>query len=227
MFNPARLTLARQRRGLNKTELARRVGLTARSISAYENDSGDPPAKTITALALVLDFPEDFFFSPTLDQVPIDGASFRSLSRMTAAQRDVARAAGSLCIALDQWLDDRFELPVAQIPELDPSVVDAEAAALLVRAKWGLGIKPVSNMVHLLEAHGVRVFSLAEDSREVDAFSFWHRGTPFVCLNTMKTPEHGVFDCAHELGHLVMHRGHSTPRGREEEQEAHSSRRHS
>jgi Zn-dependent peptidase ImmA (M78 family) len=63
-------------------------------------------------------------------------------------------------------------------------------------------------MVHLLEANGVRVFSLARERRDVDAFSFWHEGVPFVILNTLKTGERGRFDAAHELGHLVLH-GHN------------------
>ncbi len=61
-------------------------------------------------------------------------------------------------------------------------------------------------MVHLLESKGVRVYSLAENSVEVDAFSLWHSNTPFVFLNTLKSAEHGRFDAAHELGHLVLHR---------------------
>jgi len=53
------------------------------------------------------------------------------------------------------------------------------------------------------------VCSLAEQCREVDAFSLWRHGSPFVFLNTQKTPEHSRFDVAHELGHLVLHRhGH-------------------
>jgi Zn-dependent peptidase ImmA (M78 family) len=77
-------------------------------------------------------------------------------------------------------------------------------------------------MVHLLEQHGVRVFSLAEECRQVDAFSVWRSGKPFVFLNTMKSGERSRFDAAHELGHLVLHR-HGGPRGgREAEQEADS-----
>lgn len=41
----------------------------------------------------------------------------------------------------------------------------------------------------------------------------------FVFLNTKKSAEHGRFDAAHELGHLVLHR-HGSPQGREAEQEA-------
>ena len=62
--------------------------------------------------------------------------------------------------------------------------------------------------------------SLAEENAEIDAYSFWRSGVPYVFLNTQKTAEHGRMDAAHELGHLVMHWRHETPRGREYEREA-------
>ena len=74
-------------------------------------------------------------------------------------------------------------------------------------------------MIHLLEAQGVRVFSLAINAREVDAFSIWKEETPFIFLNSNKSSEHSRYDAAHELGHLVLHR-HAAPQGRTAEQEA-------
>jgi Zn-dependent peptidase ImmA (M78 family)/DNA-binding XRE family transcriptional regulator len=220
MFNAERLTLARQRRGLTKSGLAEKANLTPRSISSYESNRAEPRRSTITTLAKVLSFPESFFNAPSPVTIPHDGASFRSLARMTAAQRDSALAAGRLCIDLNAWLTERFELPDSDLPEINLAITDPESAAILTRTHWGLGTAPIPNMIHLVEAHGVRVFSLAEECQEVDAFSFWSNGVAMMCLNTMKTAEHSVFDVAHELGHLVLHRGHGSPRGREEEQEA-------
>ena len=74
-------------------------------------------------------------------------------------------------------------------------------------------------MIHLLEAKGVRAFSLVEKCRRVDAFSLWFHEVPFVFLNTLKTGEHGRTDAAHELGHLVMHR-HGAQKGKNIEKEA-------
>jgi Zn-dependent peptidase ImmA (M78 family) len=74
-------------------------------------------------------------------------------------------------------------------------------------------------MIHLLESKGVRVFSLALDAREVDAFSMWNGGIPYVFLNNNKSAEHSRFDAAHELGHLVLHK-HGSPRGIEAEKQA-------
>ena len=88
-----------------------------------------------------------------------------------------------------------------------------------VRRAWSLGSLSIRNMVHLLESKGVRVFSLALDAKEVDAFSLWNGGIPFVFLNTNKTSEHSRFDAAHELAHLTLHK-HGPPRGLEAEKQA-------
>ena len=87
---------------------------------------------------------------------------------------------------------------------------DPEAAARSLRQAWGIGERPIGNMVGLLETHGVRVFSLSENTASVDAFSFWRDDKPFVFLNNFKSAERSIFDAGHELGHLVMHR-HAGP----------------
>ncbi len=169
-------------------------------------------------LASSLELPTRFFFGPDIEEIAIDAASFRSLSTMTASQRDSALAAGSFAVnLLCKWIEERFELPLPSVPPLRG--FDPETAARALRAEWGLGERPIKNVVHLLEAHGVRVFSLPVDSASVDAFSVWHRSVPYVFLNPKKSAERGRTDSAHELGHLGMH-GHGTPRSREAEQEA-------
>ncbi|MGW3365274.1 ImmA/IrrE family metallo-endopeptidase [Streptosporangium canum] len=75
-------------------------------------------------------------------------------------------------------------------------------------------------MVHLLEANGVRLFSLPPDCLDIDAFSTINSTTSFIFLNTRKTGERGRFDAAHELGHLLLHCEHRIPHGRDSESEA-------
>lgn len=216
-FSPSRLSVARQRRGMTKVKLATAAGITSRSITAYEAGETIPTADTITALAKVLGFPRDFFFGGGIDDLPADQASFRALSAMSAGRRDAALAAGRLAFILSEWIDARFKLPEPDLPELRHD--SPESAADALRSHWQRGERPIRNMVHLLEMKGVRVFSLPEESRDVDAFSLWHDGKPFIFLNTMKSGERGRFDAAHELGHLVLHR-HGAPQGREAEHEA-------
>ena len=207
MFTPSRLALARKRRGISAIELARRADLTAQSISNFERGQSVPSDDALLRIADALQFPMQFFSRSDIDHVQIDQVSFRARSRIPAGARDATLSAATLAVELNAWIDVRFRLPAPSLPTLERH--SPQEAAVYVRAKWGLDERaPAPNMVHLLESKGVRVFSLAPEFSEVDAFSFWDHGTPFVLLNTMKTGERGRFDAAHELGHLVLH-GHN------------------
>jgi Zn-dependent peptidase ImmA (M78 family)/DNA-binding XRE family transcriptional regulator len=205
MFNPARLTAARQRRKLTKKALADALGFDEKTIRRYEVEGDVPPADTLAQLAATLDFPIGFFSGPDLDELPSEAVSFRSLKSMLARDRDAALVAGAIAFLFDDWVADRFGLPPVDLLE-HKETIDPETAAQALRHKWGLGERPIPNMVHLLESRGVRVFSLSENTKNVDAFSLWRRGVPYVFLNTFKTAERSRFDAAHELGHLILHR---------------------
>jgi Zn-dependent peptidase ImmA (M78 family) len=165
----------------------------------------------------LLGFSENFFFGDEIDEADLGAASFRSLSSMPARYRDAALAAGSFGFIFGDWVEERFSLPSLDLEDFSGETPDAAARAL--REKWEIGERPISHMLNLLESKGVRVFSLAEDTDTVDAFSMWRRDKAYVFLNCMKTAEHQRFDAAHELGHLVLHK-HGGPRGREAEDEA-------
>jgi Zn-dependent peptidase ImmA (M78 family)/DNA-binding XRE family transcriptional regulator len=216
--NPTRLKLARKRRGFTQTALATKIGVIRRAVVAYEAGTYPPGPETLQRIANVLTFPIDFFFGDDLDVPSLDTGSFRSMSKMTATQREMALSQAAIGLYFGNWLDTRFDLPKPDLPDLSREP-NPEAAAESLRRAWGLGALSIRNMIHLLESKGVRVFSLALDAREVDAFSMWKGVTPFVFLNTYKTSEHSRFDAAHELGHLVLHK-HGPPQGREAEREA-------
>lgn len=218
-FNPSRLTFARNRRGLKKTELAKKIGVTPRSITGYEAGEFPPELDRLNEIASVLKFPKGFFYSDeTIELLNPEIVSFRAMTKMSSTLKNVALGAGSLAVQLNDWIENQFALPKPDLPELGRDI-GPEAASEALRSYWGLGELPVKNMVHLLEAKGVRVFSLTLDAKEVDAFSMWWNGTPYVFLNTMKSAERSRFDAAHELGHLIMHR-HGQPHGLEAEKEA-------
>ena len=208
-LTPSRLVIARKRRGLTLTQLAGLTGLSTRSISLYENGHTEPSADTLRQLAEALDVSTGFLGAPDVDEIPEDAVSFRALSKMTARQRDRALSAGRVALLINDWIDARFRLPDTDIPGLTGH--DPESAAEVVRAHWGLGERPVSNVLHLLESRGARIYSLTPENTELDAFSLYWQGRPFIFLATGKTGERGRFDAAHELGHLVLHGGHQVP----------------
>lgn len=210
MFNCSKLALARKRRQFTKKGLAERSGITAVTLTRLETGiTPDPSMDTLEALAKVLGYPVDFFFGENYDELTTDAASFRSLSTMSAAQRDAALAAGQIAFSLSAWISQRFDLPVPNLPNLREE--DPISAAGAVRNYWGIGSKPIPKLITLLEAKGIRVFTLAEKNKNVDAFSCWKNDIPYIFLNTFKSSERTRFDAAHELGHLLMHR--HTPSG--------------
>lgn len=217
-FNPSRLTLARKRRGMAKVALAGLIGVDRKTVHSYEAGITVPENHILSEIAGALQFPRAFFCGDDIQEPDINSGSFRSMSKMTASLRDMAWSQAAFGLHLSDWLKRKFELPNVEIPDVSLTS-DPEAAAEFVRRTWGLGTLSIRNMIHLLESKGVRVFSLALDAREVDAYSTWTNGIPYIFLNSNKSAEHSRFDAAHELGHLVLHK-HGSPRGIEAEKQA-------
>lgn len=209
MLTPSRLAVARKRQALTLTRLAELADLSTRSVSLYENGHQTPSEDTLQLLAEVLVVTPAFLAAPDIDEIPPDAVSFRALSKMTARQRDRALSAGRIALLINDWIEARFTLPDPDVPTL--TGYEPESAAQVVRARWGLGERPIANLLHLLEAHGVRIFSLTAENNDLDAFSLYWRTQPFIFLNTTKSGERGRFDAAHELGHLVLHGEHEIP----------------
>lgn len=218
MFNPGRLSIARKRRQLTKKSLAEKAGISQLTLTRIETGQTQYPAgDTVAALAETLSYPPDFFYLEDCEELPPEAVSFRSLSSLTARQRDSALSAGAIAHLIDDWVTERFNLPKPNLIDLRDE--DPETAAIALRRHWGIGSKPIPHLIKLLEAKGVRVFALAESNKNVDAFSCWRNGIPYVFLNTFKSAERSRFDAAHEIGHLVLHL-HGGTSGREVEREA-------
>ncbi len=219
-FNPNRLSQARRRRGLSQRALAGLVGVTDRTIRRWESGGDiDPDPSDVQLLARHLKFAPSFFYRADPNPLPLEAVSFRSLTKARAADRERVVTGGELALEFSDWIDANFDLPSPDVPDLRQYRDNPEAAAIALRTEWGLGDKPIPNMVALLESRGVRVFSLADDCREIDAFSFWQGNTPIVFLNTIKSSERSRFDAAHELAHLVLHKHGGIP-SRTEERDA-------
>lgn len=203
---------------MTKRNLYQTVGISQRSLAGYSKGEYEPSDETVAKFAETLRFPIDFFYGHDLEEATAEGSSFRALSTISARLRDRTIAAGTIGISLADWIDERFSLPEPDIPQFQGA--DPEAAAMEVRGRWNLGERPIRNIIHLLELHGVRVFSLTEDTLDVDAYSFWRGNVPFVFLNTTKSSERSRMDAAHELGHLVLHWKGGTRGKRQAETEA-------
>ena len=204
MFSAERLKIARYRRKLSGKGLAELAGMTAVTVSKVENGH-QPDEDTVVKLVDALAFPREFFFMENPEVLEAREVSFRSLKKMSAAERNASLAAGTLGISFYEWIEERFNLPQPDLIDLSKERERPEVAARLLRQHWGLGDRPIGNLLKLYEAKGIRVLSLSENTRNVDAYSFWQSDKPYMFLNQQKTAERSNFDSAHELAHLVLH----------------------
>lgn len=205
MFNPMRLSIARERKAMSKKGFADAVNLATNTISRYESGDLVPSREAIERFAAVLHFPVSFFFGSDLDRPRRDNASFRGLASKSGKIMDAALASGTMAYLFDDWVWETqgYSRIEPDIPDLGGGITP-DVAAQILREQWRLGDKPIENMVHLLEAKGIRVFSLAENTKDVDAFSVWRDDVPYIFLNRFKSAERSRFDAAHELAHLCL-----------------------
>lgn len=194
------------------------MGVTPRTITNYETE-GAPNAQA-PRLAEALDVTSGYFIRPEASPLEEDRVLFRARRKTSARTRGSAVAAGRTGVEFYTLISEHFHLPSPQLPDL--AALDPAAAALQLRLHWSLGADPAPNLVQLAESRGIRVLGLPGATQQVDAFSIWEEGEPFVFLAGLKTAERMRFDLAHEIGHLMLHSGHQGNRtgGTSEEKEA-------
>lgn len=206
-FDPAQLVTARELKGYSQVELARAAGgISAASLSQFENAHARPSAQTVGRLAEALDVPERFLARrPQTTQAP--EAFFRSLRSTAVSDRRRARGLTKLVHGLVRELEQHVTLPPLAVPEAASGSTAPEQAAQQVREQWNVPPGPVPNVVALLESHGVVTARFRVQASKVDAFSMPFADRPIVVLGADKGHrDRSRFDAAHELGHLVLHR---------------------
>ncbi|WP_327118762.1 XRE family transcriptional regulator [Streptomyces sp. NBC_01341] len=232
VFDPARLTQARNLVGMTKRRLADELGVTPAAVSQYEMGTNRPRPDLLPRLAETLNVPLTFFLSgrPHARLDP-SAAHFRSLRSTRAYQRAKAVAFTEQVWELTYALEKRVQLPMVDLPgftggEVHPGTElpsDPASAARALRVAWGLGTGPITHLVRRLEAHGIVVITPQrdEDLRSVDAFSTSHLPRPMIVLTPNRTDDvyRHRFSAAHELGHLTLH-GEATPGDITQEREA-------
>jgi Zn-dependent peptidase ImmA (M78 family)/DNA-binding XRE family transcriptional regulator len=218
-FNGKRLKEARDMRGLTITSLAEMVGVTKQAISRYEKGEVEgktpftPRPETLDRISTVLNFPKTFFLqgSCIANTTPIH---YRSLSTATKAARLRAESKFMWFQEITNFLKQYVDLPEPNLPKFGVndytklSSYDIEEFATATRRHWGLGDRPISNVVTLLENNGVMISRIDLEADTLDALSQFadHDGIPYVFLSSSKqSSARSKFDLCHELAHLCIH----------------------
>lgn len=212
---PVRIREARISRGLSLTDLAEKLGVTKQSISKYELGTVNVPTENLIKISNILDFPISFFFKEKIidNKFSPSITFFRSLRATSKKSREAQQQKIYFIEEINQYLSNFIEFPDVDIPNhliqeynIGLKDIDIEEATIKLRDYWGVGTKPISNLTNVLLKKGFIISRVGLDTYNIDAFSRWEDGRPYIVLGSDKEcAVRSRFDLAHELGHLIIH----------------------
>ncbi len=196
-------------------DLAREVSVSRQAISQYENAQQTPSPDVLERIARILNYKTAFFTWP---MPPMDrhGPMFwRSMASATKTARERTSVPHEWLVDLRRYVSQWIEIPKVDFPSFDlPYDLERlsddaiDDLATRTRRHWGMGDGPIANMVWLAENKGAVVARLGLDADALDGQSQWIDERPHILLNADKcSAARSRFDVAHEIGHLVLHRG--------------------
>jgi Zn-dependent peptidase ImmA (M78 family)/DNA-binding XRE family transcriptional regulator len=213
---PDRLRAARVVKMLNQRELADLVGVSRQAISAFEQGDKSPDVETAYRIAKALEQEISYFVASDLPRFGSFSARFlRAFGQDTIKRNLMCDVLGDWFVQTVKYLDGHLNFPPLILPEAMPQAPsgryaeeEIEKAAEDCRKAWGLGPGPISNILSLIENKGISVCRVEAPGAKIEAFSFWSGSRPFIFLSSDKdSAVRARFDAAHELGHLILHRG--------------------
>jgi len=211
-FVAQRLTEAREARGLAQTALSELTGIKSQSISHYEQGRQSPSPEALLLLCEKLEVPERYFLH-AMPGHAMSGIFFRSLRPQTRAIRVKAERRLSWLKEIAAYLAVHIDLPECAIPDypVAPDCCDSgmeiERVADACRQAFGVGYGPVTGLVTMAENLGCIISRGICAGEPEGACSHWGSDRPYILLSGDGCSSRIRFDAAHEIGHLVMHRG--------------------
>ncbi|MFR2037214.1 MAG: helix-turn-helix domain-containing protein [Anaerobutyricum sp.] len=209
-FNGERLKIARMWRNLSATQLADLTGFSRQTISMLENGKlMNPEFVTVQKLSEKLEFPVTFFLEETKINLNESTTYFRSLLTTNKKYRVEQEEKIKFIAIVYNMLSEYLEFEKVNLPQIPTNATPQEAANIL-REYWGLGNRPIENIVYLAESNGLIVTDFETATGDVDAFS--HKITSddmetylIGYSKNKRTAARIHFDVAHEIGHILLH----------------------
>jgi len=203
------LVKARESLGLQRKEVADKLGIDKGELISWEKGDSQPPLEFLWNLAELYQRSTDYF----LRQVPAlpEHLSFR-LERRKAIQelppevRKVIVRFDELCRA-EAELEEAMQKPRKVLLKRVTEDYSPEELANTERRRLNLGERPIKDLRKLLISQGVRIFMLPISeipASELSGLSWWHDAYgPCVLLNSKNNAGRRQFTLAHEYAHLL------------------------
>jgi len=206
-FIGEKLLITRSFRGMTQKEMAEEVVAPVPLISYLEKGQRMPSEDLVEAIGQVLGFEPAFFYEPLHDEFIIQNCNFRHISSTSEKLKKRIVAQCSLLSIIITHLKSMIDFPEYSVPNITvKNNEDIEEAARECRKLWELDLNaPIDNMIRVLENAGVITHRHKTDTAKIDAFSRYGENTMVILNDYKQSASRSVWDCAHELGHLVMH----------------------
>ena len=177
------------------------------NISKYEAGKMMPSSRVHIALAKALGMDFDYFFRPVTVEItrPADYRKKAKLSKHdeNAINEEVKdKAERYMEIEDTLGVSMRFDYDLSDIEVA--TRIDVKRVVTRIRQDWQLGLGPLSNVIDMLEAHGLRVIEIEAPDAFDGMCIFVGERKPVVVLNKHYTVERKRFNALHEFGHSVM-----------------------
>jgi len=216
-FLAARLKEARDARSITtQLALANLLELNTSSVSRWEDGQSAPTAEMLIKLGEALKVRPSYFLRPLFEHGG-GAVFFRSLA--SARKRDLSRQRARL-----RWVQEiaiiiqhYVNLPALDLPDVAAGESfralrddDIEGFAGALRQHWGLGDRPIPNVVEVMEKAGFVVATDEMGTTALDGLCNWSEqdSRPYVLLAQDKMSFfRRQMDAAHEMAHAVLHRG--------------------
>ncbi|MBO3459467.1 XRE family transcriptional regulator [Aetokthonos hydrillicola Thurmond2011] len=206
----ANLIRYRKSLGLSQEQLAATTGVTRQSINNYENAKTLPDSKILSALANALGVTLDDLLRSQGEGLP----NFRFRAHVEFGKN--AQFAAQVLRMLQTYiaLEQAVGLP-SYTPESTPcyqvegNEKHIQKIAALFRHRLGLGDAPITNLFQSVEEIGLKVLRSSVPIKGFFGLSACSDiDGAFVLVNTSNISiERQLFTLAHEIGHLIFHRG--------------------
>jgi Zn-dependent peptidase ImmA (M78 family)/DNA-binding XRE family transcriptional regulator len=214
-----RLKKAREAARLTQEEVADRLGISRGALGQFEAGAKAPNSLHLVRLAEIYRRELGELLAEEFDEAGRDPltALFRADLQL-ASDRERASAVAE-CVRLcreytnletllgidqDRVYDVKYNTPVMRTRW--DAIRQGERLAELERARLRLGEDPLTNLVELLEAQGVRFIEMSLSDAISGLFLSDSRYGPSMIVNDDHPPRRRLFSCAHEYCHVLVDR---------------------
>lgn len=203
--NPHMITIARESRAMQQSQLSEQTGISKFAVNRLENSIHEASETSLALIAKELHYPRDFFYQEGEAQ-PV-ALSYRK--RTTVPAKIITQIEANINIYrlnIEKVLSANLPADI-NIPLLDVSKYGSPAAcAKQLRKLWKLPKGTVNNLSELLEANYMIPVNFDFETDRVDGrFIMALEKYPVIITNKRLLGDRQRFTLAYQLGHIVMH----------------------